>query len=214
MEPNNAILAGDKHRDLCKDMAANFKVDYIAGGAIQNSMRVAQWFFDKPNVCTFFGAIGQDDFGKQMTQKAKEDRVNVVYMIIPDVPTGTCACLITDQGKNRSLCAYLGASQKFSIEHVRENVQFVDRAKLFYTSGFHLIVSLDSALFLAEAAHKSPDKKFVMNLSAPYISQFYSKQLLTMMPYTDILFGNESEAQAFADVVNWKVSEINLSFPN
>lgn len=206
MEPNNVILASDKQANLCQEMASRFKVDYIAGGAVQNSMRVAQWFFTQPRVCTFFGGIGDDEFGRQMRAKAEEDRVRAVYMTVPTVPTGTCACLITDQGKNRSLCAYLGASQHFTVDHIRANMDYVDRAKIIYTSGFHLSVSLEAAVLLGEAAHRSPDKVFALNLSAPYISEFYSTQLLTIMPYTDLLFGNESEALAFAKMQKCEVS--------
>ena len=81
LEANNAILAGDHHKDLCKDMEKNFHVEFIAGGAAQNSMRVAQWFFKKSRVTTFFGAIGKDAFGEQMRKKAEEDRVNVSYYV-------------------------------------------------------------------------------------------------------------------------------------
>lgn len=39
---NNAILAEAKHQPLFNELVANYKVDYIAGGATQNSIRVAQ----------------------------------------------------------------------------------------------------------------------------------------------------------------------------
>lgn len=205
MKANDAILATDKHKDLCKVMADKYKVEYIAGGAVQNTMRVAQWFFDTPRVATFFGAISEDKFGAQMKEIAEQYRVNAVYQTVADVPTGTCACLITQGGKNRSLCAYLGASQKFNIDHLNKNIELVNRAKIFYTSGFHLIVCLEGVLKLAKIAHESPDKLFTLNLSAPYISEFYSDQLKEVLPYTDILFGNETEAQAFSDKFNFKV---------
>ena len=37
-----------------------------------------------------------------------------------------------------------------------------------------------------------------MNLSAPFIAQFFKAQLDSVLPYCDILIGNESEAEAFA----------------
>ena len=42
LDPNNAILAGKEHEPMYKEMAGMEGVDYIAGGATQNSMRVAQ----------------------------------------------------------------------------------------------------------------------------------------------------------------------------
>lgn len=42
LEPNNAILAEDMHQPMYKEMTDMKNVEYIAGGATQNSMRVAQ----------------------------------------------------------------------------------------------------------------------------------------------------------------------------
>ena len=38
-----------------------------------------------------------------------------------------------------------------------------------------------------------------MNFSAPFIAQFFSKQLQDILPYTDIIIGNETEAEAWAN---------------
>ncbi len=36
-----------------------FQVDYIAGGATQNSIRVAQWVLSKKFATSYFGAVGK-----------------------------------------------------------------------------------------------------------------------------------------------------------
>jgi len=208
LEPNNAILADEKHKNLCKDMAEHFRVDYIAGGAAQNSMRVAQWFYHKPQITTFFGAVGNDDFGRRMRKRAEGNHVNVSYYVDPEVPTGTCACLIT--GNNRSLCAYLGASQKFNLQFLMDNFHWVEKAKILYTTGFHSMVCFEAQMKLAEHVHSSEGKIFSLNLSAPYICTVCAKQLNDILPYVDLLFGNESEAQAFATVQGWEVTLLLL----
>jgi len=38
----------------------------------------------------------------------------------------------------------------------------------------------------------------VLNLSAPFILQFFTAQLEQILPYADIIIGNESEAQQYA----------------
>ncbi len=59
---------------------------------------------------TFVGVIGDDDNGKIMRQSAIiEDGVNVKYIVDEEGNTGACAVLVTDGGKSRSLCAFLGA---------------------------------------------------------------------------------------------------------
>ena len=41
-----------------------------------------------------------------------------------------------------------------------------------------------------------------MNLSAPFVLKFYVKTVAEVLPYVDVLFGNESEAVAFAESFN------------
>jgi adenosine kinase len=36
------------------------------------------------------------------------------------------------------------------------------------------------------------DCPFMMNLSAPFLSQFFKEPMMQAMPYVDILFGNET----------------------
>ena len=63
---NNAILAEEKHQPLYAELIANFPVQYIAGGATLNSIRVAQWMIQIPGSTAYFGAVGQDQFGETL----------------------------------------------------------------------------------------------------------------------------------------------------
>lgn len=45
---------------------AGRQVQYIAGGATLNTIRVAQWMLSKPGLTGFMGAIGSDDFGGEL----------------------------------------------------------------------------------------------------------------------------------------------------
>merc|ERR1719427_2479866 len=48
-------------------------VQYIAGGATLNAIRVAQWILGKPGRTGYIGAIGSDVFGQLMKEQAKKD---------------------------------------------------------------------------------------------------------------------------------------------
>lgn len=187
-------------------MIASFgsSIKYTAGGATQNSLRVAQWLLQTPNVCSFTGCVSSDQFGNEMKKKASADGVNVQYMITDKDGTGYCAVCIT--GTERSLCAYLGAANLFSKDHLDTIWDIVERSELFYVSGFHLTVSPESILRLANHASEHSNKHFAFNLSAPFISQFFSDRLLSVLPLVDILFGNETEAAAFATMMKWNSS--------
>lgn len=142
-------------------------------------------------MAVFFGCVGEDKYSDILLEKATQDGVNVQYQFCRDTPTGTCAVLIT--GTQRSLCANLAAANSFTVDHLKsaENEKYLQNAEYFYISGFFLTVSLESILTVAKHA-LSKDRLFMMNLSAPFIPQFFKDNLDQVMPYIDILFGNET----------------------
>ena len=207
LQPNNAILAEEKHLDIYKDMVDNYKVEYIAGGATQNSIRVAQWMIQRKFATSYIGCVGKDAYGEQLEKQANGDGVRVQYMVVEDKPTGTCAVVITE--KVRSLVANLGAANSYNIAHLKEeqNWNLVEKAKVCYIAGFFLTVSVESILAVAKHCMEN-DKLFIMNLSAPFICQFFKDQLLQVMPYIDILIGNEAEGAAFSEAMGYGTKDL------
>lgn len=193
---NNAILAEEKHLSLYNELVNEYPVQYIAGGATQNSIRVAQWMIQVPGSTSYMGAIGTDNFGDVLEQCSTSDGVLVNYMKNPEVPTGTCAVLV--HNGERSLVANLAAANTFSPTHLQSEASqaILNRSKIIYSAGFFLTVSLESELILARHCAEN-NKIFAMNLSAPFIIDYFSEQLSACLPYIDYLFGNESEALAY-----------------
>ncbi|XP_071538157.1 uncharacterized protein Adk2 isoform X2 [Panulirus ornatus] len=209
LDPNNAILAEEKHQPMYKEMAKMVNVEYIAGGATQNSMRVAQWILQKPKCTTFMGSVGKDEFSETLEKKATEGGVVVRYQKQNDHPTGTCAVVVTKNGKCRSLVANLAAANNFSKSHLEipENRALMEKAKFYYISGFFLTVSPESILMVGQHACEN-DKLFSMNLSAPFLSEFFKEPMMQAFPYIDILFGNETEAAKFSEVQGFGTTDI------
>ena len=73
----------------------------------------------------------------------------------------------------------------------------IDAAKFFYVEGYFLTHGTASALELSSKAANA-GKTFVLNLSAPFIPQFFNSNLQQILPHTDVLIGNEAEAEAWA----------------
>nr|XP_026690632.1 adenosine kinase isoform X1 [Ciona intestinalis] len=207
LKANDAILAEDKHLPMYEEIVKMFAVDYIAGGATQNSIKVAQWMLGKPLSTTFVGCIGQDNFGDILKEKAEEVGVRTAYYRQSEIPTGLCAALLC--GTDRSLCANLAAANNYKVSHLQEkdNWALVEQASYYYIAGFFLTVSPESIMLVAKHAAQN-GKTFMMNLSAPFLSQFFTKPMMEAMPYVDILFGNETEAQAFADKHEFNTKDI------
>eukprot|EP00201_Polytomella_parva_P018417 CAMPEP_0175054004 /NCGR_PEP_ID=MMETSP0052_2-20121109/9251_1 /TAXON_ID=51329 ORGANISM="Polytomella parva, Strain SAG 63-3" /NCGR_SAMPLE_ID=MMETSP0052_2 /ASSEMBLY_ACC=CAM_ASM_000194 /LENGTH=346 /DNA_ID=CAMNT_0016318625 /DNA_START=12 /DNA_END=1052 /DNA_ORIENTATION=- len=200
----NQILAEEKHLPMYKELAALPTVEYMPGGAGQNTARVCQWMLQAPQAASYFGCIGDDEFGKTMTDICKAQGVNVRYQVDPSTPTGSCAVCIV--GGERSLVANLAAANNFKSEFLLrpENWSVVERARVVYCTGFFITVSTDSIMAVAKHCAAN-DKIFSMNISAPFIVQVppFKAALMEALPYIDFLFGNEIEAEAFAASEGW-----------
>lgn len=195
---NNAILAEEKHMALYNELIKNYPVQYIAGGATQNSIRVAQWMIGVPDSTAYFGAIGKDEFGATLEYQAIQDGVKVVYQKNAETPTGTCAVLVN--GGERSLVANIAAANTFTPSHLstEEAQEAINLSQIVYIAGFFLTVSIESIELVAKRCVE--DRKiFCMNLSAPFLIQFFGDQMAAAMPYTDFVFANESEAAAYGE---------------
>jgi len=204
LKSNDAILTEDEQ--IFTDLKDGYKVDYIAGGATQNTIRVAAFVLEKKSLCSYMGCVGQDESSKILEEKAKEAGVNVRYQY-SDKPTGRCAVLIT--GQDRSLVTKLDAANHFTPSHldVEENWKLVTSAKCVYSAGFFLTVSVDSMLRVAKHCSQN-NKTYCLNLSAPFLCQFFKDQMASVLPFTDIVFGNETEAATYAEVNNLGTTDV------
>nr|GMC89039.1 Adenosine kinase 2 [Ipomoea batatas] len=207
IKSNNAILAEEKHLPMYEEMSSKYSVEYIAGGATQNSIRVAQWMLQKPGATSYMGCIGKDKFGGEMKKHAKEAGVNVHYYEDENTPTGTCAVCVVDG--ERSLVANLSAANCYKSDHLKkpENWALVEKAKYYYIAGFFLTVSPESIQLVAEHA-AAKNKVFTMNLSAPFICEFFKDVQEKAFPYADYVFGNETEARTFSKVHGWETDNV------
>lgn len=195
---NNASLAEAKDLPIFEELVAKYKVEYIAGGATLNSIRVAQWMLQEPAATNYIGCIGKDKFGKQLRECAARDGVTLHVLEDETTPTGTCAVLIKDT--ERSLCANLAAANNYKKEHFesKEIQQVVKKAHIVYSAGFFLTVSPETVISLARECSEQ-GRLFCINLSAPFIVQVFSEVLLKALEYCDFVFGNESECLAFGE---------------
>jgi len=202
LKAGNACLAEPKHLPLYKELVENHKVDYIAGGAAQNSIRAAQWMSQTPGVTGYIGCVGKDEFGNKLKEAAEKDGVTTHYLQDANTPTGTCAVLVVN--KERSLCANLAAAEKYQQSHFEsaEIQEHVSKAQYFYATGFFLTHSPQVIRAMGKHAADN-NKQFLLNLAAPFLIDFFWDALSSVLPYADVVFSNESEAETLGKKLNW-----------
>lgn len=209
LESNNAILAEEKHLPLYELLAKKPTCQYIAGGATQNSIRVAQWMLSQPGATAYMGCVGDDAYAKKMRDACAEYGVNALYMVDKSIPTGTCAVCIT--GNDRSLVANLSAANNYKETHLKEaaNWAVMSKAKVIYSAGFFVTVS-PASIELASMEAAKTGSIYCMNLSAPFLMQVppFKACFVKTLPYVDYLFGNETEAKTWAETEGWETTDI------
>ncbi|CAF1133651.1 unnamed protein product [Adineta steineri] len=198
LQANNVVLAGSvsNYDELSNEILnkGNYKLNYSPGGSTLNTFKTIKWFLEQDNLTTYMGCIGQDEHGKKLQQQQMN---NCLYQINSDLPTATCLILITDQA--RSMITNLAAANEFTIDYLNQsdNWLYVERAKIFYVSGYFIRTCLQAVLKLAQHAEKKR-KIFALNLSAEYICEKFGEDIMKLLPLVDFLFGNEQEAKCFA----------------
>lgn len=197
LKANDAILIEPKHLPIYAEVVKNPTVKYVAGGAAQNTARGAQYVLPANSV-VYFGSVGKDQYSDLLLKANEQAGVKTLYQFQSDHETGKCAALIT--GHDRSLVTDLAAANHFTPDHLKkpENWSYVENAKVFYIGGFHLTVSPEAIAVLGQHAADN-NKIFAINLSAPFIPQFFKDPLDKSIPFADYVIGNESEAEAYGE---------------
>jgi len=78
---------------------------------------------------------------------------------------------------------------------------------MLFFQGYFLTVCPEAILQIAKHAAEK-NKPFTMSLSAAYICKDFLPQLNSVLPYVDVLFGNEEEANAYAEANNFKENDL------
>ncbi|KAJ2711895.1 adenosine kinase [Coemansia spiralis] len=206
LKANDAIMASPEHAPLFQTLIDKYDAKLLPGGSAQNTLRGAQLLLP-PGTAVFFGAVGKDENAQRLQAAAEKAGLRTNYMVNPDVPTGTCALLIT--GHNRSMVADLKAAETYSHEHTvaPENWKDIEAASFYYITSFFASVAPETIQAVAKHA-AATGKTFTMNLSAPFVPEYFTNNVLIVMPYINVLFGNEDEAAALARALKLDATDI------
>ena len=136
------------------------------------------------------GCVGDDKYAEMIKDKARESGLRTLFQVTDKAPTATCAVLLTEN--NRSLVAHLGAANFFRAEFLDQenNWLLIDNLRIYYFTGFFFTVCFDTVMRVAQHSFEN-ERTFCINFSALFITEFYKKQFIQVLPYVDIIFGND-----------------------
>ena len=113
LKKDNAILASKEHLPICKELIDNFEVDYLVGGAAQNTIRTVQWFSEQPGVTSYIGCVGIDDNADKLRGIMGKEGNLVHYMTSDTEPTGELAFCLNNTMLLILVCRYMRCSREW-----------------------------------------------------------------------------------------------------
>jgi len=181
-------------------------VEYAGGGCALNTVRVFQWLSGVKNESVFLGGLGTDEAGDILETLVNKDGVQTAFAKHQELSTGHCIALV--DGAERTLCANLGAANKYDTSDLWNsfNTQMLKNTKVIYVEGYFLAHSFETSMELATFAQRN-QITLVFNLCGEYVCEdiSYVENVLKILPFVDIMFGNRSEFDVFINTVEAKI---------
>jgi adenosine kinase len=195
---------------LFEEIKKDPNIKYIAGGATQNSIRGAAWMLTaagKPGVVHMTGSISSDETGNILKSCCEKAGVLPNYFYSKQHGTGRCAVLVVN--KERSLIADLAAANDYDHSHFEsaETQAVVEKCDIFYSASFFLTVSPQTSVAIGKHCLAN-NKTFIINIAAVFIVEVFWDRLNQVLPYADLVIGNEDEAAAFAKKAGWEEGDL------
>jgi sugar/nucleoside kinase (ribokinase family) len=160
-----------------------------AGGSVCNTIRAISSLGTK---CGYIGKIGNDDAGKFFKQALTNKGVTP-YLEETSGLSGSCTVLISKDGE-RTMATYLGPAPNINPEFISEDI--LKEYDYIYIEGY-LLVNEPLVRSTMKRA-KEMGLKVALDLSNFNIVNTFKPLLDEIIPkYVDILFSNESEAEAY-----------------
>jgi adenosine kinase len=199
----SATMESDEHKEIFMDVQKRTDVAFGAGGCALNTIRAVNWMSQLNNdLCCYVGTVGNDKGAKQLTKVLNNEGVKEHFVTHSNLATGTCAVLVV--GKERTLVTSLAAAGVFTDDDFmrQEIYQSMLAARVYFTTGFFFNV-LPKTLIDLGLCSLTPGKRFLFNLAAPFVIELYWERILETMPYVDVVFCNNIEAETCGKVAMW-----------
>ncbi|MCF8719725.1 adenosine kinase [Nitrospina gracilis] len=147
----------------------------------------------------YLGRVADDRYGKHYTEDMQSCGVGFPGPDAADTGTGTCLILVTPDSE-RTMLTHLGISSELHPDNVDETI--VKSAKTVYIEGYLWTgeETRAAAIKMADIARRNRIP-VAFTLSDAFVANAFKEDLLDFIRWkTDILFCNNVEARAMADL--------------
>lgn len=142
------------------------------------------------------GCIGKDNYGEILLESLKKVDVETVFELSETELTSRCAVGVVN--KERCLVPQIRASNKLSLDFIKNKLADILVADILYIEGYFVIDCWDIVKFLANEFKKN-GKRIAFCLSAVFMVQVFFDRIKEISDIADLIFGNEEESAAYAE---------------
>lgn len=141
------------------------------------------------NSMIFLGAVGQDDFGKQILDNLDRFGVNTDSVLrLEGVPTGTCVIVLDESGEN-TMMGSLGANLAITKEHIQRAFSDIE-AKIF-------LLQMETTKESIIESVKIAKEKGMYIILDPAPADGYFEEIL---PLVDMIIPNQQETERITGI--------------
>lgn len=177
-----------------------------SGGSAANTIIAFSEFGGK---AAYITVLGNDSLSEFYSNEFNGLGVILHAPKLPDEDTGKCLILITPDAE-RTMNTYLGATSKFSPEHVKE--ELIAQANWLYIEGYEFSGENSTrAIFKSIELAKHYNTKISVTFSDAFITEVFNANLLSVVKQADLVFCNENEALSFAKTNSIEEAEKYIS---
>jgi len=171
----------------------HLNIETVPGGSSANTLKGISALGGKTIFCS---RVGNDTHGenyiKEMNLLGVQTKINKHESI-----TGHAITFITPDSE-RTFSVYLGAAIKINNNDISE--EDIKNSKILHIEGYHLGASTkETALYAIDLAKKY-DTLVSLDLSDAGVVKKHKETFQNILPKIDILFANETEAEALTDL--------------
>jgi len=188
-------LIDESHKNLLHKQ--NTIQEMVGGGSLGNSMFGITSFGGNGS---FIGKIKKDDIGKFLQEDMKrEGLLFPLGYTSPDISTGCCTIFVEEDG-TRTMCTFLGAGTLIGPEDIKE--KDITNHKIAYLEGYLWDnENAKQAMKKMVSICKLDNQKIAFTLSDLFCVDRHRQSFSELIKSNiDILFGNEEEILAMAEV--------------
>lgn len=163
----------------------------MSGGSVANSIAGVAAL---GGTCGYIGKVADDEFGERFRHDLRSLGVELDLAVAAahEGATGRCHVFITDDAQ-RTMATYLGASNRLTVDDVREDL--IARSEITYVEGylFDLPPAKESVRKVVNFAHEH-DSMVALSLSDMFCVDRHRRDFLELVTSdVDVLLGNETE---------------------